>query len=122
MISKDKTYRTRDGREVRIYATDGFGIWAVHGAILTEDGWWSMCWAEDGKFICGGVYDGSPSSSSDLIEVKPRIKRTFWFNIVSETQGATIGCLSKEHADRLQAPNRIACVKVEIDCEEGEGL
>jgi len=122
MISKDKTYRTRDGREVRIYATDGNGIWAVHGAILTEDGWWSMCWAEDGKFICGGVYDGSPSSASDLIEVKPRIKRSFWFNIVPETQGATIGCLSKEHADRLQSPNRIACVKVEIDCEEGEGL
>jgi len=121
-ISMDKKYRTRGGREVRIYATDGNSIWAVHGAILTEDGWWAMCWAKDGKFICGGVYDGSPSSASDLIEVKPRIKRTVWFNVYPETQGATVGCLSKEHADKLQAPNRIACVKVEIDCEEGEGL
>jgi hypothetical protein len=122
MISKDKQYRTRNGRMVRIYATDGFGIWAVHGAILTEDGWWSMCWAEDGKFICGGVYDGSPSSSSDLVEVKPRIKRTVWFNVYPKPQGLTAGCSSKEQADAMQVGNRIACVKVEIDCEEGEGL
>ena len=117
MISKDKQYRTRDGRMVRIYATDGNSIWAVHGAILTEDGWWSMCWAEDGKFICGGVYDGSPSSASDLVEVKPRIKRTVWLHVFDN--GNVIAALNSASYD---ITNRIACVKVEIDCEEGEGL
>jgi hypothetical protein len=117
MIDKNKQYRTRDGREVRIYATDGFGIWAVHGAILTDDGWWAMCWAEDGKFICGGVYDGSPSSASDLIEVKPRIKRTVWVSIYPDHVSTWVYATGAPYS-----PNRLACVKVEIDCEEGEGL
>ena len=126
-IDINKQYRTRDGHEVRIYATDGMGLYPVHGAISVSqehrDSWsghmfkgWSLeCWLSNGQHY-------QANKDFDLVEIKPRIKRTFWFNIVSETQGATIGCLSKEHADRLQAPNRIACVKVEIDCEEGEGL
>ena len=117
MISKEKQYRTRNGREVRIYATDGFGIWAVHGAILVEDGWWSMCWSKDGKFICGGVYDGSPSSSSDLIEVKPRIKKAVWLHVFKD--GNVVAAVDPASAN---ITHRIACVKVEIDCEEGEGL
>ena len=32
MIDKNKQYRTRDGREVRIYATDGYGHYPVHDA------------------------------------------------------------------------------------------
>ena len=119
MVDKDKQYRTRNGREVRIYATDGNSIWAVHGAILTEDGWWSMCWAKDGKFICGGVYDGSPSSASDLVEVKQRIKKTIWVNIDKQTDDFFD---TKEDADEYASQHRIACVKVETDCEEGEGL
>jgi len=116
MVDKDKQYRTKTGFAVRIYATDGGGTYSVHGAILKNGEWGFFRWNKYGVDIYGS-HDGD-----NLVEVKPRIKRTFWFNIVSETQGATIGCLSKEHADRLQAPNRIACVKVEIDCEEGEGL
>jgi hypothetical protein len=124
-IDINKRYRTRDGREVRIYATDGSSIWAVHGAILTEDGWWSMCWAKDGKFICGGVYDGSPSSSSDLIEVKSRIKRRFWVNLYngSNRSGLFDAKADANLADKQTSLGvRIACVKVEIDVEEGEGL
>jgi hypothetical protein len=33
MIDINKKYRTRDGREVRIYATDGDGDPLTHGAI-----------------------------------------------------------------------------------------
>jgi hypothetical protein len=119
MISKDKQYRTRDGLEVRIYATDGSHIWAVHGAICTEDGWWSTCWTKDGK-VTYSVFDAS--SGSDLIEVKPRIKRTYWLNIYkSEPQGTT-ALWTRKDADSWVPEGRIACVKVEIDCEEGEGL
>jgi predicted DNA-binding protein with PD1-like motif len=32
-IDINKKYRTRDGHEVRIYATDGMGLYPVHGAI-----------------------------------------------------------------------------------------
>lgn len=36
MIDKNKKYRTRDGKEVRIYCTDGRGLYPIHGAILIK--------------------------------------------------------------------------------------
>ena len=124
MISKDKQYRTRDGRPVRIYATDGRGVSTVHGAILQPgDGygvtsgnfgmeWGLTCWNEDGRHCC---------SNYDLIEVKPRIKRTVWLNVY-EREDDVYGYISKERADNSAAPDRILCVKFEIDAERGEGL
>ena len=38
MISLDKTYKTRDGREVRLLMVDGGGQWPVIGAYRCEDG------------------------------------------------------------------------------------
>jgi len=113
MIDINKTYRTRDGREVRIYATDGKGIYPVHGAVKVEGGWLHYTWKATG---IEGV-----SNVNDLIEVRPRHKRTVWVNmygtgIVGET------CSSKEHADLAAACYRIACIKVDLDFEEGEGL
>jgi hypothetical protein len=42
--------RTRDGREARIYATDGMGNVPIHGAILySNGGWGSFAWGADGR-------------------------------------------------------------------------
>jgi hypothetical protein len=114
MISKDKTYRTRDGREVRIYATDGgVGKSMVHGATLDEaPGWFPRLWYPDGSHTENG--------DLDLIEMKPRIKRTVWLNVYPDKNGDYSQLRSL--ADALAATDRLACVKVEIDCEEGEGL
>ena len=109
MISKDKTYRTRDGREVRIYATDGNPDWPIHGAVLAPYGWSAEMWTLEGK-ASGG------SSQRDLVEVKPRIKRTVWLNVYEHLIGASETPIQQF----LQKP--LARVKVEIDCEEGEGL
>ena len=111
MISMDKKYRTRDGREVRIYATDGEGTYPIHGAVM-EDGWQLYRWLPDG----GGLFD-----SGDLLEVKPRIKQTLWLNIYAQDVCSDV-FNSKENADLWASECRVACVKVEIDCEEGEGL
>jgi hypothetical protein len=112
MISKDKTYRTRDGREVRIYATDGDDWSPVHGAIKTSEGWRARVWRED------GIYLGNELEPNlDLIEVKPRIKRTVWLQVFRDGE---IVATSEPPAHYLTT--RFACVKVEIDCEEGEGL
>lgn len=57
MISLDKKYRTKDGKEVRIYAVDGAGNRPVHGAVLyvyNNKGWEAATWA---------------SCDADLIEV-----------------------------------------------------
>jgi hypothetical protein len=116
MISKDKQYRTRDGREVRIYATDGVGDQSVHGAVFDGSTWLIYAWYDDGQYArsdkCG---------RHDLIEVKPRIKRTVWLNVYEHN----IYCedyKTKEKADDNAMSKRLACVKVEIDVEEGEGL
>jgi hypothetical protein len=114
IIDINKTYRTRDGREVRIYATDGFGSHPIHGAINCSGDWISTTWREDGRFY------SDMESEDDLIEVKPRIKRTVWLNV----SRGHVGCYydSKEHADSNKTLGAIACLKLELDFEEGEGL
>ena len=116
MISMDKKYRTRDGREVRIYATDGGCPGGeprpVHGAFKDKEKWALCSWGKDGVQGCSeGHYD--------LVEVKPRIQRTMWINVFPHT---TATFSHKLDADAYAGSSRIACVKVEIDCEEGEGL
>jgi hypothetical protein len=127
MVSKDKTYRTRDGREVRIYATDGGapdGVSeSVHGAVKNYFGWSPAIWKADGKHSWGAGSYSCPNPNNDLIEVKPRVHRIVWLNVhptvvrvYSNREQADNDALSYSFKDRL------ACVKVEIDCEEGEGL
>ena len=112
MISKDKTYRTRDGREVRIYATDGGGDYPVHGAMLGHDGWQHFMWRVNGK----SYFDDFDDKPTDIAECKPRIKRTVWLNVYEHLISASETPIQQF----LQKP--LARVKVEIDCEEGEGL
>ena len=111
MIDKDKQYTTRDGREVRIYATDSGGIFPVHGAFHSPCGKWVSCgWRDE------GVYYVTRTSNLDLIEVKPRIRRTLWL-LVYDTY-----CMHSKEKPPVICDDCKACVKVEIDCEEGEGL
>ena len=104
----------RDGREVRIYATDGGGGFLIHGAIY-DDGWQLHHWSHNGESRY--IYDGSRGDYT-LIEVKPRIKRTVWLNVWSNN----VRSFCSEYAAGSEGQGRLACVKVEIDCEEGEGL
>lgn len=117
MIDINKKYRTRDGREVRIYATDG-GLehCMTHGAAKNKSGYWE---AASWYTAHGGYYDDGVPHQYDLIEVRPRHKRTVWLNLFP-VQAAT-AYPEKWQADRVIS-NRIACVKVELDFEEGEGL
>lgn len=111
MIDKDKTYRTRSGNEVRIYATDGGGIETVHGAIKSVDGKWvATSWTDE------GFWEKEYDPSRDLIEVRPRHKRTVWLHVF---KNSTVCATEEAYYD---ITNRIACIKVELNFEEGEGL
>jgi hypothetical protein len=112
MIDINKQYRTRDGREVRIYATDGVESEEVHGSVKRSYGWRAETWPINGLH--------SVDSSLDLIEVRPRHKRTVWVNVYNDT--TTGDYETKKKADKCAYVNRIACIKVELDFEEGEGL
>ena len=117
-IDINKRYRTRDGREVRIYATDGHPDEPVHGAFKDYSGQWNTSiWNLDGT--CRFKKCVSGEQCVDLVEVKQRIKRTYWANIYDT--GLTYHD-TKEDANNYKMGLRLACVKVEIDCEKGEGL
>lgn len=109
MIATGKHYTTRDGRTVRIYATDAGGNYPVHGAVwyagLKE--WMPVSWMVDGRRFVN-------ESGVDL--VKPRIKRTIW---VAMYEGYCTHFLSRP--TRLDS-DCLACPEVDIDCEHGEGL
>jgi hypothetical protein len=81
MIELGKHYKTRDGREVRIYAVDGGGRFPVHGAVKLDDGTWRQEeWTLTRSY--NGEKDGHTLPNAlDLIEVKPRIQREVWVNV-----------------------------------------
>ena len=113
-----KQYRTKAECEVRLYDDNGGGIFPIHGAVLVRDKEWQITnWTKKGTMYT------NQSSPYDLVEVKPRIKRTVWVNIYpSEKDAVYSHYKGKVDAYRDAFGGRIACVKVEIDCEEGEGL
>ena len=114
MIDKNKTYRTRDGREVRIYATDGIMPTPIHGAVKSSYAteWHLYKWYEDGRTerntLAFNMYD--------LIEVRPRHKSTVWVNVYPDE------VFTHQHQHIPNRKDRIACIKVELDFEEGQGL
>ena len=118
-ISMDKKYRTRDGREVRIYAVDGQGPYPVHGSIKINGQWEDIeKWKKNGRYYEQG------ENRRDLIEVKPRIHREYWVNMypihsINPVLWETLDDAKKSVPYGLEP---IARVKVVIDCEEGEGL
>jgi hypothetical protein len=110
MIDISKKYRTRDGREVRIYATDGNELKRVHGAFKnTYSGCWTSCdWEASGSHWRDMLLD--------LIEVRPRHKRTVWLHVFKN------GSVCATEESYYVVAGRIACIKVELDFCEGDGL
>ena len=115
MIDINKKYRTRDGREVRIYATDGGGPQPVHGAISGLNFWSTANWSKNGSYtvVYGQEHD------NDLIEVRPRHKRTLWINVYADNTNLVYGTKMQADCDKHL---RIACIRVDLDFTEGDGL
>jgi hypothetical protein len=120
MIELGKKYKTKDGCEVRIYAVDGGGRFPVHGAVKLYDGTWRQVeWTLTGSY--NGFDDGHTLPQHlNLIEVKPRIQREFLMYVYPDRLQTHY--TEKSKADFCTVPQRMACVKLVIDCEEGEGL
>jgi len=117
LISMDKQYKTRNGRAVEVLKTGVNHITYPVVVVITEgDGsQYSTSRTSTGRVVHnGGVNEG------DLIEVKPRVKQDVWLNVYQEKRPRAH--FSKKDADSYSNDDRIACVKVEIDCEHGEGL
>ena len=51
MIDFSKPLQTQDGREARVYATDGGGRYPVHGAVKQIDRWEPESWTIEGRYF-----------------------------------------------------------------------
>jgi hypothetical protein len=71
MIDMSKKYRTRAGREVRIYAVDAGGEYPIHGATLEMDT--VAKWEPEEWTPCGKCYLEGPQSLHDLVEAKAEV-------------------------------------------------
>lgn len=113
-IEMGKQYRTRDGRPVRVLCVDAnHPTDKVVGLIPEPTGELATSWDEFGRF------DDRPDNW-DLIEVRPRIKRTVWINLYHN-----VSCIHNELKEAQMHANPdtiIARVQVDIDVEEGHGL
>ena len=109
MISLDKEYRTRDGRKVRLLCVDG-----------PDEGFPVVGFIEgqSGVFFWGSTGAGSKitQTASDLIESKPRVKKTVWMH---HYKNGSYNMFSKNVPAHK---NAIARTKHEIDVEHGHGL
>lgn len=120
MIDPTKTYKTRDGRDIKIFMTDNrlhhspvLGAYKDHSNV-----WWPHHWGLDGRAYSAGPTD------LDLIEVKPRIVKEWWAVI---GKGRIQMWDGKSNAQWAISNNQVpydvlALVPVTIDCEEGAGL
>lgn len=112
-ITMDKKYRYRDGEAARILCLDGT---RPAYPVVSTNGFGTTCaHTKEGNFT-----DDGRKHKYDLVEVKPRIKKTGWMNVYE--YGPGVMYQTKEMAKGYADPGRIACVKVDIDVEEGEGL
>lgn len=115
MISMDKKYQTRNGRAVRLLCIDAGDAAPVVGVL---EGGALMRWDIQGN--AGPRYLNDPH---DLVEVHPVVRRELWINIYNKEGICPYWAYAtKTAADAHASPDRIACVRVVIDCKEGDGL
>lgn len=115
MISMKKSYKTRDGRAVRVLCVDGKTQYPVVYLSLSENGKESLCNAD-----INGSY-GHGDRDEDLIEIKPSV--VFWVNARTADQ-EVIHYTSEDgargdYSDSLEDWDIIAR-RVEIPIEEQE--
>ncbi len=68
-----------------------------------------------------GNKPGRGEDPDGLENAPQRIQREYWVNVY-ESHDTLCAYTSKHEADQFANDNRFACVKISIDCEEGEGL
>lgn len=115
---------TRDGRMVVIYRTDAPGHFCIHGVVMHGDGGWTPAtWTSNGSLSPGCT------RGLDLVQPEPpRFRHERWVNVWRE---GGIGDFfdTKQEADEwalrpdgISDPDRIACIRIVIEGQEGDGL
>lgn len=113
-LNGSRPVTTRDGRKVTLYCVDAPGEWPVHGRV--EGTYQPSSWGLNGCVFCGS------HSSRDLIQPPRRFKYEGWVNVYADMGGSILYPTQEDASLMHLTGDRIACVKVVIEGEEGEGL
>lgn len=93
--------KTKAGHAVRIYCTDGAGLYSIHGAYLNANDDWVCCtWKIDGSHV------GPEYSPYDLA----RPKRTVWVNVYESGKYGMIH-LTKDQAEAYACDRSVEMVE-----------
>ena len=87
------------------------------GRFKTHNGdWWAMHWDESGRVpnSCEGYGHNLAPPPKKTVRVQ------VWLNV--DACGVAGLFLDREDADRLSSVNRIACIEIDREVTEGEGL
>ena len=114
MIEMGKEYKTLDGREVVVLATNGRGLYSVVGQVNDNGEWVHENWTADGT-----VFEDRRCSPGNLIEVKPVRVFERWVNVHPE--GIYTWHQTPLHAFN-HAADRVACLHIRQEYREGDGL
>ena len=114
MIDIKKTYTTRSGLPVRIYATDGGGSRPVHGAFFDGGRWRHSTWSDGGRFTCE-----LSDQPCDIIEVKPKRMLDVWIAI---HKNGSISMYERMEQAIYHTDNVIARLHIVREYTEGEGI
>lgn len=113
-LNGSRPVTTRDGRKVTIYYTEAPDEYPIYGRIKGAPE--PSYWRRNGTYLTIGG-----ESNRDLIQPPRQFKYERWVNVY-EDGPSLYHHLTKEIADLHKRHKRIACVKVVIEGEEGEGL
>lgn len=71
-IEKGKTYLTRDGELVRVYATDGWKRFPIHAAVYSKnaEAWLMDQWTASGRAVADGIDHGNDIIAEDSCDQK----------------------------------------------------
>jgi hypothetical protein len=114
-VDWSKPIQTRAGRKARLLGEiigrdDPFAV-----AVMTEDGREDVLY-----YFASGKFYVNATCVNDIINAPERIERDVWLNVYES--GGITPWADKDTADTHALEGRIACVRVQIDCEKGEGL
>lgn len=109
-FSDPSKLQTRDGRKVRIYATDHNGQFCVAGAIKHKDGWFAAHWDSHGSFISADVKD-----AHDIIP-KPQ-RATGWASVYKDPNGVILKGLYVDKLDAVMNQGKGCIGQIYIDAE-----
>lgn len=116
-IKLDGEYQTRDGRAVRVLCVDARDT--VRRAIVLV--MLNNCEHPYRYSIDGKCLSYITNGALDLIEKPKKHKRTVWVNLYPDPIDDDAHP-SRDLANDCAGPDRIACLKLDLDFAEGVGL